>query len=182
MTDARRLAAILAADVGVREHRDGTSETAPRAASHPEIGRAHQAGFLHCRARWPRRRQSRGGALPSTRQDDLAVLAPCGAVGNGLLAEEGGGGQFPLGGPRAIGLRPNESWPSERPEGLPIAARPCDRLERGHHRYGQLGNIPRGLSERTIVASNRMARFDVKHALRLAALDASIGQILLKNS
>ena len=26
MTDARRLAAILAADVGVREHRDGTSE------------------------------------------------------------------------------------------------------------------------------------------------------------
>ena len=26
MTAARRLAAILAADVGVREHRDGTSE------------------------------------------------------------------------------------------------------------------------------------------------------------
>ena len=32
MTDARRLAAILAADVGVREHRDGASENTPTAA------------------------------------------------------------------------------------------------------------------------------------------------------
>ena len=33
MTAARRLAAILAADVGVREHRDGTSENRANAAS-----------------------------------------------------------------------------------------------------------------------------------------------------
>ena len=33
MTAASRLAAVLAADLGVREHRDGTSETAPTAAS-----------------------------------------------------------------------------------------------------------------------------------------------------
>ena len=49
MTAARRLAAILAADVGVREHRDGTSETAPTAASHRKS--AGESGGLSPRPR-----------------------------------------------------------------------------------------------------------------------------------
>ncbi len=43
MTAARQFAAIMAIDVGVREHRDGTSENRATAASHLEIGRGQNS-------------------------------------------------------------------------------------------------------------------------------------------
>ena len=46
MTAARRLAAILAADVGVREHRDGASENRANGCSTPGSPGGPRAGFL----------------------------------------------------------------------------------------------------------------------------------------
>jgi hypothetical protein len=53
-------------------------------------------------------------------------------------------------------------------------------LERGHHGRGRLVIIPRALwpnPERTLVASDRMARIDVKSPLRIATVNGARGQI-----
>ncbi len=62
MTAARRLAAILAADVGIARQKPRQRRLHTR-----KIGRGHQAGFLRGRGRWPRSgKVGRAGSLPNT--------------------------------------------------------------------------------------------------------------------
>ena len=67
MTAARRLAAILAADVGVREHRDGTSDNRAN-SSFPQSSHRNHAGA--CKT--PQGLRGQGGLLKAASEPHSA--------------------------------------------------------------------------------------------------------------